>query len=331
MMSILSRAHMFRAGVLAAALCALHGAGSCIAAPPSAAKPGSAAVSPVSKAPEAGTQTVTIPDAGESNEVRLYVPQSAAGKTMVPMVMVLHGGAGWATQIEHMADMNPVADANGFLVAYPNGTKSWIGYTWNAGDCCGMAMKKNTDHIAFFRTFIDTMVREHGVDPARVYATGISNGGIMSHRLACDLSDKIAAVAPIAGALMVECRPRRPVSVMIFHGTADKGLPAAGGSNPGHGARNDVFPSLAQSIQAWVKTDRCPAEGKETYRKGEVKCTTYGPCDQGTEVTYCKIEGGGHTWPGGEPDFEKKLGHMTRDISASAAMWEFFSRHPLTP
>jgi polyhydroxybutyrate depolymerase len=150
----------------------------------------------------------------------------------------------------------------------------------------------------------------------------------MAHRLACELSDKVAAVAPIAGAVMVDCKPKRPVPVLFFHGTDDHGLPPAGGTNPRAGSRGP-FPPLSKSIETWSRLDGCPSAGKETYRKGNVICTTYGPCTAGSEIEYCKINGGGHTWPGGEPIFEKKLGMTTKDISASAAMWDFFARHPI--
>jgi len=296
-----------------------------VPARPPTVNPGS---DPAAKPFKPGNQDITIPQAGKGRDCRLYVPASAVGKAKIPLVIVLHGGGGWGSQIEGMSRMDPVADANGFIVAYPNGTKGMLGYTWNGGDCCGVAMNKGTDDITFISSLIDRLVADYGVDPARVYATGISNGAIMSHRLACDLSDKIAAIAPIAGAIMVDCKPARPVPVIFFHGTMDKGMPPAGGMNKRAGSRGP-FPPLSKSIQTWLKLDRCPSEGKQSYRKGEVTCTTYGPCGDSAEVEYCKIDGGGHTWPGGKPDFERALGHTTQDISASAAMWEFFSRHSI--
>ncbi len=278
--------------------------------------------------PTAGDHDITVSVDGQDHDAILYVPKSAAGKTNVPVVLVLHGGGGWASQIRKMARMDPVADDKGFIVAYPNGTRGMLGYTWNGGDCCGVAMNQGVDDVALFRKLIDTLVSKYGADPKRIYATGISNGAIMSHRLACELSDKIAAIAPIAGAVMVDCKPNRPVPVLFFHGTDDHGLPPAGGTNPRSGSRGP-FPPLSKSIETWSRIDGCPAAGKETYRKGSVLCTTYGPCNADSEIEYCKINGGGHTWPGGEPILEKKLGMTTRDITASAAMWDFFARHPI--
>lgn len=277
-----------------------------------------------------GQHDLVLETAGDEREYRLYVPSRLVDSERVPLMIVLHGGGGWGKQIESMSRMDSQADAAGFLVAYPNGTKGIIGYTWNGGDCCGVAMRQETDDIAFISALIDELVENQRVDPNRVYVTGISNGGIMAYRVGCELSTKVAGIAPIAGALMVEeCQPDEPIDVIAFHGTDDKGLPAAGGKNPGHGARNDVFPSLAQSIQGMVKANRCPAEGKESYRKGEVTCTTYGPCAEGTEVAVCVISGGGHTWPGGKPIMKRRLGHTTSDISANEAMWNFFKDQPL--
>lgn len=318
--------HPVRSIVAAACLVALLplmvACGAAIAA--KADKKAAAATGPL----PAGEHELKVSVGGQDHDYILYVPQSAAGKTNVPVVLVLHGGGGWASQIRKMSKMDPVADQKGFLVAYPNGTRGMLGYTWNGGDCCGIAMNKGADDIALFRTLIDTLVTKYGADPKRIYATGISNGAIMSHRLACEMPDKIAAIAPIAGAVMVDCKPSRPVPVLFFHGTDDHGLPPAGGTNPKAGSRGP-FPPLSKSIETWRKIDGCPAEGKETFRKGNVLCTTYGPCNSGSEIEYCKINGGGHTWPGGEPIFEKKLGMTTKDISASAAMWDFFARHPI--
>jgi len=308
---------------LSVALCGLVACGAAATARAADPKGGDAA-----SALTAGDHDLKITVGGQDHDGILYVPKSAAGKTGLPVVLVLHGGGGWASQIRKMAKMDPVADQNGFLVAYPNGTRGMLGYTWNGGDCCGVAMNKGVDDIAFFRALIDELVSKYAADPKRVYATGISNGAIMSHRLACELPDKIAAIAPIAGAVMVDCKPSRPVPILFFHGTDDHGLPPAGGTNPKAGSRGP-FPPLSKSIETWSKIDNCPSAGKETYRKGNVICTTYGPCNGGAEVEYCKINGGGHTWPGGEPIFEKKLGMTTKDISASSAMWDFFAKHPI--
>ena len=268
---------------------------------------------------------------GNEREYRLHVPGGLDPRERVPLMIVLHGGGGWGKQIEDMSRMNGQADASGFLVAYPNGTKGLIGYTWNGGDCCGVAMREEVDDVAFISALIDELVNHQRVDPNRVYVTGISNGGIMAHRIGCELSTKVAGIAPIAGAIMVdECRPAEPIAVIFFHGTADKAVQVGGNYNKKSGPRR-AFPPLDEEISEWRRLNRCPDKGEVTYDRGEVQCRTYGPCAEGTEVAVCMISGGGHTWPGGKPIMERQLGKTTSDISANEAMWNFFRDQPLRP
>lgn len=271
-----------------------------------------------------GQHDLVLETAGDERDYRLYVPPGLDARERVPLMIVLHGGGGWGAQIEDMSRMDSQADAAGFLVAYPNGTKGLIGYTWNGGDCCGVAMRKESDDVAFISALIDELVERQRVDPDRVYVTGISNGGIMAHRIGCELSTKVAGIAPIAGALMVnECRPAEPIDVIFFHGTADQSVQVGGNFSKKSQPRR-AFPPLQAQIDQWRKLNRCPDKGEVTYDKGEVQCRTYGPCAEGTEVTVCMISGGGHTWPGGKPIMERQLGKTTSDISANEAMWNFF-------
>jgi len=275
-----------------------------------------------------GNHDLTLNVKDRECEYRLHIPEKIKDRKGVPLVIVLHGGGGWASQIEDMSQMDTVADTHGFLVAYPNGTKGLLGYTWNGGDCCGVAMEKKADDVRYISTLIDTLVAKRGVDPTRVYATGISNGAILVYRLACELADKLAAVSPIAGGLMMsECRPARPMPMIIFQGTADHAVPIEGGGNLK--GKKRLFPALSDQVRLWTGLDRCPTVDKVTYSKGEATCTTYGPCAEDSEIVVCKIQGGGHTWPGGKAQFKAILGHMTTDISASEEMWRFFERHSL--
>jgi polyhydroxybutyrate depolymerase len=278
-----------------------------------------------------GQHDLVLKVAGDERKYRLYVPSRLGDREQVPLMIVLHGGGGWGAQIEDMSRMDSQADAAGFLVAYPNGTKGMLGYTWNGGDCCGVAMRKETDDVTFISALIDELVEHQRVDPNRVYVTGISNGGIMAHRIGCELSTKVAGIAPIAGALMVEeCRPAEPLSVIFFHGTDDHSVQVEGNFSKKSQPRR-AFPPLQTQIVQWRKLNDCPDNGEVTYDKGEVQCRTYGPCAEGTEVVVCMIRGGGHTWPGGKPIMERQLGHTTSDISANEAMWDFFKDQPLRP
>jgi polyhydroxybutyrate depolymerase len=190
------------------------------------------------------------------------------------------------------------------------------------------------DDVGFVRSLLDDLARVVTVDAKRVFATGISNGGMICYRLASELSDRIAAIAPVSGPMGTEtCSPKRPVSVMHFHGTDDQFAPFKGGK----GSRSSVginFYSVDHSIRAWVKADGCPEKPavvqlpKKADDGTSVERATYGPGKNGSEVVLITIEGGGHTWPGREPRLNF-LGKSTKNISANDLMWDFFQKHPL--
>jgi len=296
-----------------------------------AGDPPSAGKSCVSLA--AGDHDRVLSVGGDEREYRLHVPPSGKGEARKPLVMVFHGGGQSGPRIEELIGMDSVADREGFLVAYPTGTKGLLGgHTWNGGDCCGPAMRQNVDDVGFTRRIIDTLVDEGCVDPDRVYATGISNGAIFTYRLGCELSDKIAAIAPIAGALMLkQCSPERAVPAIIFHGTADEDVKVKGGRNWQSGARR-AFPPLEESIDRWLEINHCSPKARThvSYDKGDSTCRDYDCASESGSVTFCSIQGGGHTWPGSEPFRPDRLGKTTQDLSANQEMWEFFEHHPMS-
>jgi polyhydroxybutyrate depolymerase len=176
---------------------------------------------------------------------------------------------------------------------------------------------------------LDDLARHARVDSKRIFATGMSNGGIMAYRLASELSDRIAAIAPISGPMgTATCNPGRPVSVIHFHGTQDEFAPFEGGRGK-KSVSGTNFYSVDHSIREWVKANGCPEQPVTVRQPDRTRDGTtivrkiYGPGKEGAEV----IEGGGHTWPGREPPL-KLLGKSTRNLSANDALWEFFERHP---
>jgi polyhydroxybutyrate depolymerase len=269
---------------------------------------------------------------------RLYVPKAYNAERPTPVVVVFHGGGGNPESMVRLTGMNAKADTAGFIVVYPygSGRDPERGLTFNGGGCCAYAMLQGIDDVAFTRALLDDLATVANVDTNRVYATGLSNGGIMSYFVASELSDRIAAIAPVGGPMMLEAsRATRPVSVMHFHGTADEFAPIGGGFGKGPlGSSRGVteFRSVDHAIKNWVKANGCtPApstvllpdkadDGMRVTRK------TWGGCKQNTEVVLIEIEGGGHTWPGMPPP--ATLGRSTMDISANDLMWEFFQRHP---
>jgi polyhydroxybutyrate depolymerase len=265
----------------------------------------------------------------------VHVPPSYGGSKPFPVVLAFHGGGSNAEQMMRYCGLNEKADQAGFIAVYPNGTGRLPRVlTWNGGNCCAYAMRQNVDDVAFVRALLDDLAGVAKVDQKRIFATGMSNGAILSYYLASNLSDRIAAIAPVAGTMGTkDCSPKRPVSVMHFHGTADEFVAFNGGPGPKSLTATNFY-SVPHSIETWVKADGCPPEPAveklpdKTDDGMTVTRTTYGPGKDGSEVVLIVIDGGGHTWPGREPRIEL-LGESTTDISANDLMWEFFQKHPM--
>jgi len=265
----------------------------------------------------------------------VHIPPSYDGAKPWPVVLVFHGGATDAEIMVRFCGLNEKADEAGFIVVYPNGTgRLEKALTWNAGNCCGYAMTNKVDDVGFTRVLLDDLGGMVTIDPGRVYATGMSNGAIMVYRLASELSDRIAAIAPVSGPMGTEtCNPKRPISVIHFHGTDDLNAPFRGGKGTRSLTQTDFYP-VEHSIHAWVKVNGCPEEPVTVKEPGKVEDgttiirQTHGPGKEGVEVVLITIEGGGHTWPGKESRLTT-LGKSTKNISANDVMWEFFKKHPM--
>ena len=273
----------------------------------------------VGRAAMSGDSAWTLTSGGIPRFVNLHVPASYDPTKFTPIVLNFHGFTSDSIQEDVLSLMDPKADAAGFIALYPLGTGAPL--SWNAGACCGTAVATGVDDIQFVRDILDQAAAQLCVDPARIYATGMSNGGFLSNRIGCELADRFAAIAPVAGVLGVPtCTPARPMPVMHFHGTADPLVPWDGSAALG-------FISVPDSIAGWVARDHCTGAPVQTYQHGDATCSTYDHCDGGAEVTLCTIDGGGHTWPGGTP--VPTLGATSTDLSATDAMWTFFAAHPM--
>jgi len=280
-----------------------------------------------------GDHTRSLDVDNRSRTYLIHVPKE--GKKAYPVVLAFHGGGSNAEQMVHFCGLNEKADQAGFIAVYPNGTgRLKNALTWNGGNCCGYAMLNRVDDVAFTRALLDDLAHVVPVDGKRIYATGMSNGAIMAYRLASELSDRIAAVAPVSGPMGTkDCHPKRPVPVIHFHGTDDEFAPFRGGKGTKSVSGTNFF-SVAHSIQAWVKANHCKDEPKteelpDKARDGtKVVRKTYGGGKDGAEVVLVIIEGGGHTWPGRQPRV-RFLGKSTKNVSANDVMWEFFQRHPM--
>jgi polyhydroxybutyrate depolymerase len=298
-----------------------------------------------------GDQQFTIDFAGSAREYLVHVPARAEAGRKLPVVLNFHGGGSDAPTQKAYSQMDATADRHGFIVVYPQGVPPAPGVqglrTWNAGKCCGPAQRTEADDVGFALAVLDDLARRTPVDRRRIYATGISNGGMMAYRLAVDASKRVAAVASVAGQVEVtKFAPSRPVAVMEFHSVDDPRALYEGGLGPpfpGTAIQNR-FDSVQEGIDAWVAYDGCrrkpktgpTAQGKPgTGDEGETATRiTYAPCKQGTEVVLWKLTGSGHVWPGTPIDVSATprgavLGEPTRLVDANELMWEFFAEHRL--
>jgi polyhydroxybutyrate depolymerase len=263
----------------------------------------------------------------------LHVPPSYDPKRPTPVVMALHGLSMNAVVMEWFTGLNKVANREGFIVLYPNGTGPVeVLRGWNAGAFPGDANKDRPDDVAFLSKVLDDAEAVLNVDVKRVYVTGMSNGGMMAYRLACVMPERIAAVASVTGTLPADdCQPKRPVPVLHFHGTKDPLVPYEGLKDK----MSKVFKyrSVEDTIDTWVKIDGCDREPSVTELpakrdKYRVVRKEYGNCQGDAEVVLYVIEGGGHAWFGMhyQPPF---LGASTDNVNANEVMWDFFKKHRL--
>jgi len=262
-----------------------------------------------------GDTDVDLDYDGRTRTYHVHVPTGYDASEPLPVVLNFHGFSSDALQQMVLTRMNDKADAEGFLAVHPEGFG--LARSWNGGACCGEAADMGFDDVGLVRAIVADLATRVCLDRSRVYATGMSNGGFLSHRLACEAADLVAAIAPVAGVLGIppeDCAPSRPIPVMHFHGTADPLVPWAGSSLSG-------FPSVPDTIAGWVARDGCTGSSETTFSMGDSTCETWSTCDAGTEVTLCTVTGGGHWWPGGVASGAA--------IVATDHMWEFFTRYRL--
>jgi polyhydroxybutyrate depolymerase len=272
---------------------------------------GSAAPAPSHSSPSP-VQRGSITYGGLERTYVFFQPFSLDPKQVVPLVIALHGYTVGATWMEDTTHFDALAERAGFVVVYPQGT----GNSWNAGSCCG---NNKNDDVGFFKALIEKLISNAHVDPKRVYATGMSNGGFMAQRLACELSAQITAVASVSGSLVTEsCNPSRAISVLEIHGTDDQTVPYQGGSTPGIG----VLPQTMSLMRRWAGLDGC-AVTPAVSQSGITTRYTWAPCRDGSSVVLDAVAGGGHSWFGPEA--------MPESPDATQAAWTFFSQSPPLP
>ncbi len=271
----------------------------------------------------------TLISSGVRREYLLYVPPSYDPATPTPFVITLHGFAQWPANQRDVSRWNPLADEYGFIVVYPSGTG--FPKRWGAHGTAD-SLNPQMEDVTFISDLIDKLESEYTIDPTRIYANGLSNGGGMSYLLACKLADRIAAVGTVAGAYLYplsECQPARTVPMIVFHGDADPIVPYYGGPS---GPFDQPFPVIPDWVAQWAQQNGCAETPGELPAQGEVTGIKYVGCDQNTEVPFYTIHGGGHSWPNHAGALPKAIvGHTTQDIDATRVMWAFFQQYTRTP
>ena len=295
----------------------------------------------------------------ESNGVRrfykVHLPSRAASDKL-PAIIVLHGGGGNVEQIESSIHLDELGDREGFVTIYPEGTGFFAHrlLTWNAGACCGAAAEKNIDDVSFISKMIDEVVKNHPIDRTRIYATGFSNGSQMSYRLACELSEKIAAIAPVSGQIVFpSCRPARAVPLLHIHGRLDRcapydGGPACGGCfakvfGIGSSKGNFPCPGVEPSVKSWARMNGCNMNSSTIISPQGAVCSKFTGCTDGASVRLCTVELNGHIWPGGENGavcadtdsrmcrrFQNVLGPANHRFDTNQEIWNFLKRFSLS-
>jgi polyhydroxybutyrate depolymerase len=265
--------------------------------------------------------------AGLMREYLVHVPRSYRSDHPAPMLLALHGGGGDA---DYQADDSKYrliskSEQAGFIAVFPNGYSRFPGgilATWNAGSCCGGAQKNNVDDVGFIREVIHRIERQASIDPRRIFATGMSNGAMMTWRLACE-APEIRAIAPVEGTdnVIGQCAPSHPVAAIEFHAADDPNVPFNGGV--GAGPSHIDFISVPATQVKWVGIDRSDPQAKRVLTVAGAHCDLHPASRGGAPVELCVTDTGGHSWPGGGTQQGRKQPSMA--ISANDLMWSFFS------
>jgi polyhydroxybutyrate depolymerase len=265
-----------------------------------------------------------VTSAGELREYILHVPARYDPAKPTPLVISMHGAGLWGAAQKETSQWNHLAERQRFIVVYPSGAVGSGPRVWHVEPSARLM----TD-VRFISELIDTLEAAYNIDPSRIYANGLSNGGGMSFVLSCTLSDRIAAVGMVAAAQTLPwkwCTDQRPMPMIAFHGTRDPIVPYNGGTT---WISSRPFPNVPRWTANWAERNRCAPQPADSLVAADVTRRAYTGCADHAAVTLYTVEGGGHTWPGGKPLPEWLAGTTSQSIDATSLMWDFFREHPL--
>jgi polyhydroxybutyrate depolymerase len=258
----------------------------------------------------AGNHERSLDHDGLTRAYTIHVPAGLDSQQPAPLLLNMHGYLSNPIQQAQWSEMNETAGPRGWITVYPTGTNN----SWNAGLCCGQAVSDGVDDVGFLLAVVESVASELCIDPDRVHATGMSNGGYISHRLACEAADVFASVAPVAGALgIADCAPTRPISVLAFHGVQDPLV---------------SYASDQQSMQAWAVVDGCDSNSEQIdFDGGDHRI--WSGCNDDVAVEFYTLDPMGHCWPSGWDVYcFAFLGPQSNAVDANTLMLDFFDAHP---
>ena len=273
----------------------------------------------------ANRSTHQLVSSGLTRAYTLHAPPQYDGSAPVPLVISLHGAGMWPAAQQDTSQWNRVADREGFIVAYPAGLGGNGPRIWEVTP--GPAYRRD---VTFIADLIDEVSRNYRIDAQRIYANGFSNGGGMSFVLSCTMSDRIAAIGLVDAALTLPwswCKDDRPIPLIAFHGNSGEAAPYRGGSSWVSLGRR-IFQDVEEFVDNWARRNRCAGPPVESTVAADVTQIAYRGCESAPVVLY-RLEGGGHTWPGGGHIARWFVGSTNRNIDASSVMWDFYKAHPL--
>lgn len=286
---------------------------------------------PTSAAQSAHDYDASLVSGGLTRTYHVHLPPAISAGRLLPLLLSLHGRLGTGADQAQLTNFDAVAEANGFIVVYPDGYER----SWADGRGTTPADKAGVDDVAFLSAVLDHVMAREPVDQTRVYVAGMSNGGFMTERLGCDLAQRFAAIAVVAAnfdqPLAQRCAPSHALPVMLIHGSDDPLVPEAGGPLDG-----EPTLSMADTVARWASLAGCspasaPAALPTVVSDGtSVQRFVYSGCHDGAQVIYYDVIGAGHVWPAGPQYLPTAIiGKTSRNLDASQVIWQFFAGYHL--